>query len=536
MRNVLYYGDNLEIMRKHIADESVDLVYLDPPFNSNRDYNVLFKEQSGEPAQAQVKAFTDTWKWSPITYADFCESCPRDQLVKLIQGFVETLGRNEVTAYLVMMAPRLLELHRVLKPTGSLYLHCDPTASHYLKMMLDVIFGPKNFRNEIVWKRTSAHSDARRYARVSDAILLYTRSSLFTWNKPRGDYDERYVETHYVHVDESGRRFRYDNLNKPKGSVGYFYTLLNCPPPPNGWRMPEDRAKQWLSEGRIEVPPAGKIPSYKRYLDEMGGPAVTNIWSDIPPVNSQAKEALPYPTQKPLALLERIIQAGSNPGDVILDPFCGCGTAVIAAHKLNRDWIGIDITSLATTLIKTRLVDSFGIIEKKDYDVVGEPVTAADARALFQKDAFEFQKWAVGLVPRAYPYQDKKGADSGIDGVLRFKDDIGDPKRCVIQVKGGRVSVKEIRDFRGVMDREKATVGLFITLDRPTAPMLREADSVGFYITPMGNIRLPRLQIRTIEQLLTDEGFKIPSAALFMGVKKAERVQRNPGQAELDLQ
>lgn len=531
----LYYGDNLIVLRRYIQDESVDLIYLDPPFNSARDYNILFREQSGEPAQAQIRAFSDTWQWSERAYHQFIEECRNDKLRKLVTGFVESLGRNEMTAYLVMMAPRLVELHRVLKPTGSIYLHCDPTASPYLRLMLDAIFSPKNFCNEIVWKRTSTHSDARRYPRVSDTILFYTKSSEYIFNPPRGEYDEDYIRTHYVHVDENGRRFQYGDLTKPKGSIGYFYELIGCPPPPNGWRMPKETADRWLAEGRIAIPPGGRTPRFKRYLDEMPGPLIGNVWTDIPPVNSQAKEALGYPTQKPLALLERIIQASSNEGDVVLDPFCGCGTAIVAAEKLHRSWIGIDITHLAIALIKYRLEDMFDLKDGRDYQVIGEPVSVEDARELAQQDRDEFQRWAIGLVPRARPYQQKKGADTGIDGVLFFKDDASDPKLVVIQVKSGHVTVAQIREFSHVIKREKATLGLFITLEEPTRPMLEEADRLGFYTTPLGNISIPRLQIRTVEQLLNGNGFQIPSAALLMGVQQAPSAQRDPRQQKIDL-
>jgi site-specific DNA-methyltransferase (adenine-specific) len=368
---VLYSGDNLDILRKHIRDESVDLVYLDPPFNSQRDYYLRVRVQSGTPPNA-VLAFTDTWKWNEEAYQQFLDECSNRRLRRLMMAFVELLGRNEMNAYLVMMAPRLVELHRVMKRTGSIYLHCDPTASHYLRLMLDVIFSRKNFRNEIVWKRTSTHSDAKRYPRVSDSIIFYTKSANYIFNPPRGEYDKDYIRTHYVHVDENGRRFRYDDLTKPMGSIGYFYELLGCPPPPNGWRMPEKTAKRWLAEGRIAIPPAGRTPRYKRYLDEMAGPLIGNVWADIPPVGSQAKQMLGYPTQKPLALLERIIHTSSNEGDVVLDPFCGCGTAIVAAEKLRRTWIGMDNSHVAISLTVNRLSDMFGFVPGEHYEVVGD--------------------------------------------------------------------------------------------------------------------------------------------------------------------
>ncbi|MFN3690889.1 MAG: DNA methyltransferase [Fimbriimonadales bacterium] len=291
--------------------------------------------------------------------------------------------------------------------------------------------------------------------------------------------------------------------------------------------------ERFEQENRIVYSGTG-YPRLKVYLDEMPGVPLQNLWSDLPPISSKSAERLGYPTQKPLALLERIIQASSNEGDVVLDPFCGCGTAVVAAQKLNRRWIGIDITHLAIALIKYRLSDMFDLKEGKDYKVIGEPTTESEARALAQQDRDEFQKWAIGLIPRARPFQSKKGADTGIDGILYFKDDTKDPKKVVIQVKSGKVSVKDVRDFRGVMAREGATLGLFLTLEPPTKPMVQEAEQTGYYITPLGNRKLPRLQIRTVGELLNGTGFEIPSAALLMGVAHAERVEREAGQATLE--
>jgi len=329
MRNTLFHGDNLPILRKHVPDESVDLVYLDPPFNSNRGYNLLFKEQTGEPAKAQIKAFSDSWQWSERAYADFCEQAGSPQLVELLRGFVATLGRNDVTAYLVMMAPRLVELRRVLKPTGSLYLHCDPTASHYLKVLLDTLFGKLGFQNEIVWSYKRYTAGSHRFQRLHDTILFYARGAQATFNDVRVDYGPRsgMADSHYK-VDEDGRWYRWQ---KRRGQEPY---------------------KVYLSEGR----------------------RLGDVW-DIPIINASARERLGYPTQKPLALLERIVEASSNPGDVVMDPFCGSGTAIAAAHKLDRRWIGIDVTHLAVALVKYRLADAFDIKEKLDYDVIGEPTT-----------------------------------------------------------------------------------------------------------------------------------------------------------------
>lgn len=553
--NTLYYGDNLEVLRKHIGDESVNLIYLDPPFNSQRDYNLLFREQSGEPAQAQIKAFTDTWQWSERAYIEFCETCPLPALTELMQGFVRTLGRNDLTAYLVMMAPRLVELHRVLKPTGSLYLHCDPTASHYLKVMLDVIFGARNFRNEIVWKRTSAHSGAKRWGDVHDILLFYSKTNEYIWNHIFQTHEEKHIKSKYTFEDPRGRYMPADltGAGRTAGDSGKPWRGYDPSTLGRHWAIPrkviEDlvgqaRASEMTvqekldlldAKGFIHWPSRGKgFPRFKKYLSE--GIPVQDVITDIPPINSQAKERLGYPTQKPLALLERIIQASSNEGDTVLDPFCGCGTAIVAAHKLKRQWIGIDITHLAIALIKYRLSDMFDLKEGKDYRVIGEPTTVAEARALALQDRDEFQKWAIGLIPRAFPYQQKKGADTGIDGMLYFTDNPREhPKKVVIQVKSGRVGVKDIRDFRGVLEREQATLGLFVTLEPPTRDMVREAEQAGFYTTPLGNIRLQRLQIRTIEELLQERGFDIPSAALLSGVQTAERVAPSAHQPELEM-
>jgi site-specific DNA-methyltransferase (adenine-specific) len=541
--NTLYYGDNLEVMRKYLPDECIDLVYLDPPFNSNRDYNLLFREQSGEPAQGQIKAFTDTWQWSERAYDEFCQTCPKPALVELVQGFVRTLGRNDLTAYLVMMAPRLVELHRVLKPTGSLYLHCDPTASHYLKVMLDVIFGARNFMNEIAWKRYAAHSLSQgRYDRISDRILFYCKDSRLTrtFNPPTEALSEEEINERFPHVEpETGRRFQHVSLEQSsnKSSAGETRIIQGRTVVSEiGWRWSQETFDQRLKENPYLIywTSTGR-PRYKIYADEYKGKPVGDIWTDVPYLSSGDAERLGYPTQKPLALLERILQASSNEGDIVLDPFCGCGTAIVAAQKLKRRWIGIDITHLAIALIKYRLSDMFDLKEGKDYRVVGEPTTVAEARALALQDRDEFQKWAIGLIPRARPYQDKKGKDTGIDGVLFFKDDLKDPKRALIQVKSGRVSVKDVRDFRGVLEREGATLGLFVTLEPPTRDMVQEAAQAGFYTTPLGNLRIPRLQIRTVEELLAGTGFAIPSAALLMGVAQAERVSPSGEQGALEM-
>jgi len=530
--NVLYYGDNLEILRKHIPDESIDLIYLDPPFNSQAGYNVLFRETSGEPSAAQIKAFSDTWHWDAAaqrTFEGIISSAP-DQVARMIGALREFIGPNDVMAYLVMMTARLLELRRVLNSRGSIYLHCDPTASHYLKVVMDTIFGKRNFVNEVVWKRTTAHSDtkqgAKHLGRSHDTVLAYAKTDHYNWNQKYTAYDEHYLQSKYRFVDaESGRRYRLGDLTGPRGAAkgNPKYEFLGVE---RYWRYSRERMEQLLREGRIVQTKPGAVPQYKRYLDEMLGQPVQDIWTDIWPINPMAKERLGYETQKPLALLERVIEMGSNEGDLVLDPFCGCGTAVVAAHKLGRRWIGIDITYLAITVMKERLQDSFPGIQ---IEVVGEPVDVGGARALADQDRYQFQWWALGLV-NAKPVGDdrKKGADRGIDGVIGFVEAGGKAKRIVVQVKSGHVNAAHVRDLKGTMEREKAEMGLFITLEPSTEPMRREAVSAGFYHSELWNEDYPRIQICTIEDLLAGKQPSLPRWAS-PGFAQAPKIAKQEG-------
>lgn len=339
--NVLYYGDNLQILREYILDESVDLVYLDPPFNSKRTYNVLFKDESGKDSEAQIAAFDDTWHWDEGAESAYHELVTQGAgaVSRMIGALRELVGTNQMMAYLTMMAIRLVELRRVLKPTGSLYLHCDPTASHYLKVVLDTIFGAENFRTEITWKRSSAHSDAKQgrkaYGNIADIILYYTRSNQFTFNTQFTGYTEEYINDFYRHVDPDGRRYRLSDITGPGGAAkgNPRYEVMGVT---RYWRYSREKMEELIAQGRIIQTKAGNVPAYKRYLDEMPGVPLQNIWDDISPIGAKAAERLGYPTQKPLALLERIIKSASNEGEVVLDPFCGCGTTIAAAEKLNR--------------------------------------------------------------------------------------------------------------------------------------------------------------------------------------------------------
>lgn len=516
--NVLYYGDNLDILRRYVKDETVDLVYLDPPFKSNQDYNVLFAEHSGERSAAQIKAFEDTWRWDLIAEAAFREVVESGGKVSDAMRAMRTfLGESDMMAYLAMMAPRLVELRRVLKSTGSIYLHCDPTASHYLKMLMDAVFGPTQFRSEIVWKRSTAHSDTkqgrRQHGRIHDVLLFYTRGEAWTWNPIYLEHNAEYVASKYPHVEPTtGRRYGLWDMTGPGGAAkgNPSYEVLGVT---RFWRYSEESMRKLIAEGRVIQPSPGAVPRQKRYLDETPGVPIQDMWTDIDPINSQAQERLGYPTQKPEALLERIISASSNPGDVVLDPFCGCGTAIAVAQRLGRHWIGIDITHLAVTLIKHRLRDSFGEKLEPPFVVIGEPTSLPDAKALAESDPYQFQWWALGLVG-ARPMEQKKGADKGIDGRVYFHDEAtsGKTKSIILSVKAGHVTVSHVRDLRGVLDREGASIGVLISMEEPTKPMRTEAASAGFYTSPGWGKQYPRLQLLTIAELLAGKGIEYPPA------------------------
>lgn len=514
--NTLYYGDNLDILRRYVPDESVDLIYLDPPFNSSATYNVLFAEHNGARAAAQLRAFKDTWSW-PEAAATFQELLlVQGRLGDAMRAFGQLLPRGGMLAYLVMMAPRLAELRRVLKPTGSIYLHCDPTASHYLKVVMDAIFGPQCFRTEIVWKRSSAHSDVKQgrkqHGRIHDVILFYTRGEHWTWNPQYMPYDPGYTDDFYSHVEpETGRRYRLDNLagpgGKDKGNPKYEVMGVT-----RYWRYSQQRMQDLIAQGRIVQVKPGAVPSYKRYLDEMAGVPIQDVWTDIKPIGSQATERLGYPTQKPEALLERVIKTSSSEGDLVLDPFCGCGTAVAAAHRLGRHWVGIDITQAAIQTIKKRLRDTFP--DGVAYQVVGEPVVLQDAQQLARDDPYQFQWWALGLVG-ARPTEGKKGADKGVDGRLYFHEKPGGPaKQIVFSVKAGHSTSSHIRDLRGVLEREAqwgAEIGVLITMQEPTPHMRAESADGGLYESPWG--QHPRLQILSVADLLAGKRIDYPDVA-----------------------
>jgi site-specific DNA-methyltransferase (adenine-specific) len=556
--NALYYGDNLEILRRYVPDESVDLVYLDPPFNSQQQYNVLFRESSGALSTAQIQAFSDTWHWDRKTEATYQEIIEKTPLTVsyAIEALRKFIGPNDVMAYLVMMTVRLVELNRILKSTGSLYLHCDPTASHYLKVILDTIFGPKNFRSEIVWRRSNAHNKlSKQYGPIHDTLLFYSKTEDFTFHPGRRPPLKRYVEESFRYHDERGQY----RINELTGS-GERYGESGKP-----WRGydPTPRGRHWAISAKLlgdskskklstfelldELDRKGLIifpknktglPRYKQYITEEDGVLHQDIWSYQPysqgmlyGINEgidedvkwleSGEEKLGYQTQKPLGLLERIIRASSNEGDTLLDPFCGCGTAVVAAQKLNRRWIGVDVTHLAITVMKKRLEDSFPGLE---YEVIGEPKDVTGAEALARQDRYQFQWWALSLV-NALPQsiEKKKGADQGIDGVISFMDDRkGKARRVIVSVKSGGVTVKDVRELKSVIGQEN--LGLLITLRPFTEPMRVEAATAGFHHSALWERDFPRVQIMTIEELLQGQKPDLPQGGKLRSFAKARRV------------
>lgn len=559
--NRLYFGDNLKWIsnRKEFPDASVDLVYLDPPFNSNADYNVLFREPTGQVSQAQFHAFTDTWSWADAaeTYHQFVDTCQNVAVVEMMEAFHGFLKNSPMMAYLAMMAPRLVELHRVLKPTGCLYLHCDPTASAYLKMMLDGIFDPINFRNEIVWRRTNAHNKlSRQYGPIHDTILFYARSKQTKVHPGRRPYLKNYVKENFPYKDERG--FYQSNVltgsGTRTGESGQPWRTYNPTSKGRHWAIPEKLLNE-LPESERRVPvqeilerldqrelilhPRGatSLPRYKQYLESSTGILYQDIWAyqpgtsgllegstesidqDVKWLDSE-EEKLGYQTQKPVGVIERILQTSTKPGDVVLDPFCGCGTTIHAAQKLGREWIGIDITYLAINLIKRRLKDAFG--EEIEFEEKGQPTDFESAKRLAELDKFQFQHWALSLIgARPLKEGEGKGADRGVDGLLYFyeterKDIPGRVKeeplpksepvhreKIIVQVKGGGVNRGDVATLLGDVENQKAAGGVLITLEKPSKQMRTEAADAGRYTSKLWHDKdYPKIQILTVEGLI----------------------------------
>jgi DNA modification methylase len=569
MTNKLFYGDNLDVLRRKIASESVDLCYIDPPFNSKRNYFQIYNNQGGED-RAQAQAFVDTWNWGDeavegLNYIlDLERLQPRagetrwtEQTVELIRGLEKVLGRGSLLAYLIHMTLRIVEIHRALRSTGSFYLHCDPTASHYLKLVLDAVFCGQggDFLNEIIWKRSSSHNRAKRWGPVHDTLFFYSKSSQYVWNRTFSEYEAKYLDSKYRHLDNEGRRYRLSDLTGPgirQGDSGQEWQGVNPTSYGRHWEPPHDRAlPPWFAypEGWSDLPvrerlelmdQAGLIqwpkkkdgrPEFRRYLETASGTPVQDVITDLDPINSRAAERLGYDTQKPEALLERVIKASSNETDTILDAYCGCGTTVAVAQRLKRQWIGIDITYQSISLILKRLEDRYpddwpAIEANILLDGVPRDLESAVALANRKDDKTrkEFEKWAVLTFSKNQArINEKKGADGGIDGVAYFLLDKDTNGKAIFQVKSRPGNRADLATLNSDRLREKAEFGFLICTALPTKPMRDEIAAAGKFKHPLLNREDDRLQVITVAELFDHPGR--PGKRLDLPMARADAIK-----------
>ncbi len=485
MNNTLYYGDNLEVLRKYIRDETVDLCYIDPPFNSKRTYNQIYNNIGSED-RAQAQAFTDTWVWNEQASEGFAEILANDQrrfttqVVDLLKGLQPVLKKGSLLAYLVSITLRVTEIHRVLKPTGSFYLHCDPTASHYLKLVLDTIFVPNggDFQNELIWSYKSGGASKKWFARKHDVIFFYTKTNNWHFYPQK----ERSYMMHKYGFKKSD--FQIDSESGLQYSMVYSRDVL-----------------------------------------------------EIPSVGSDTAERMGYPTQKPEALLQRLIAASTVEGDLVFDAYCGCGTTIIVAERLKRKWIGIDITYQSISLILRRLEGELGKETLANITLNGMPqdMNSARALALKQDDRVrkEFEKWAIlTYTNNRAIINDKKGGDKGIDGTAFFLTGKGENAKVVFQVKSGTVGRGDVSKLNNDRTREGAELAVFLTLQPPTQGMKSEASAAGFYEHNLMDRNYPRIQIVTIAEIVEQhKRLDIPMSLEVL--KKAQALTLKDLQSEL---
>jgi len=527
--NYLHLGDCLDVLRREIPDESADLIYIDPPFNSKRNYNIFFDDKE---IQTQRVAFEDTWSLKKIQDSLIeLQSLKTEKIHRLLTTYSEVAP--SAFPYLVMISLRLLELHRVLKPNGSFYLHCDPTMSHYLKTLCDIIFKVENFRNEITWKRTFAHSSAKRYGNIHDVIFFYSKTDSFVWNKVYQKYDQEYIETFFDCIDENGKRYMRMDLTGSgisKGVTGQAWRGIDVTSKGRHWAYTPDTLDKFDKEGKIHwTKKEGGMPRLKRYPEDQPGVLIQDIWNDIRPIHNLARERLGYPTQKPKALLERILKASSNEGDVVLDAFCGCGTTVDAAEGLKRNWIGIDISPVAVSLIRRRLEKTYGKGLSR-YEIRGVPKDEQSAIKLWEQNPFAFQDWWITEFEAFSTTYSGKGADRGVDGIAKYLiDSNNNTVKAAFQVKGGKVQSKDIDALLGAMDKHRCELGVFLTISEPTKPMLETAAKSGTVETP--GYRFPKLQILTLSEFFSDKHLKLPQtnitfdSAKYKGKQAMEQIE-----------
>jgi site-specific DNA-methyltransferase (adenine-specific) len=502
----LYLGDNLEVLRGKIPDASVDLIYLDPPFKTNQDYGALFARRDSREPRTRIVAFDDTWTWTDASGAQFDDLvAAKTKLGQTLLLLEQVVGRNDLLAYVTEMAPRLVEMHRALRQSGSLYLHCDPTASHYLKVILDAIFGPANFRNEVVWRRAHPKGHAfTRFARNHDVILGYAKDAgKLKWRAQYLPYDEERAAKQYSLIDEDGRPYQLTSLLNPnpdRPNLTYEFKGVT-----RVWRWTRERMEEEDAKGRIVVPRDGQgIPRYKRYLDEQEGIPIDDFWGDID--FAAGGERLGFPTQKPEKLVERILLSTTDPGDLVLDPFCGCGTTVAVAERLRRHWIGIDISYLAISLIRFRLADRFG--EQARYSVVGTPTSAGEALALAREDRRQFDLWALSTVG-ARPANESEGRRLGFQGERLFREDESNINLALVKVVD-RPDTGSVETLRGAMESLGAKAGIVISFERPSAQVLGLVHSLGNYEPKHSRGQYRRIQILTVDEVVAGKQPSLP--------------------------
>ncbi len=512
--NRLFYGDNLHVMHQLMGSLSVDLIYLDPPFKSNRNYNLMYSRRIGRPIPEQEEAFCDTWEMDSKK-RELAKQMPvfmrkhgvDEYYVRFWKYWMDALINTQpkLLAYLVYMVQRLMYMKLILKPTGSIYLHCDPEASHYIKVMMDAIFGHDNYQNEIVWKRTSAHSDAKKLGAVHDVIFHYSKSDRFKRNRLFAPYADSYIEKRYRNKDADGRRWMSAPITaKGLAGGGYRYEYRGVE---DDWRVPLARMQELDANDDLHITRTGGL-RWKKYLDQMKGVPINDVWTDIPPLNSQDKMRLGFPTQKPPNLLRRIIELSTDPGDLVFDPFCGCGTAVYAAHEAGRQWVGCDIAILAVRLIEDQLGIWYNLERKTDYETTGIPNSVESAERLFRQDPFQFEHW---IVEQVGGFPTKKTGDKGVDGVMYYDMDDGEMGKMIFSVKGGHIRPSDVRDLEGTRSVDGiAHIAGFISLREPTKAMRQAADDAGKWHYK-GEI-YDRVQMLTVKEIVEDKRlFRTPT-------------------------
>lgn len=547
MNNKLYYGDNLEVLRKYIKDESIDLCYIDPPFNSKRNYNQIYNNIGAED-QAQAQAFIDTWTWDSAADKGIHEIASNEggvfttQSIELILGLEKVLGKGALFSYLVSMTLRVAEIYRVLKPTGSFYFHCDPTASHYLKLVIDTIFCSRKgeFLNEIIWKRAETvkgnfGQGSHRYDGNTDTIFFYSKlTDQNIFHQCFNEYSEEYIENFYRYVEPgTGRRYRLISMIGPGGAAkgNPQYEVMGIT---RFWRYSKEKMKELIKKGLVVQTNPGTVPSRKQYLDEGKGVAVQSLWDDIPALHATASERLGYPTQKPEALLERIIKASTNEGNVVLDAYCGCGTTIAVAQHLNRQWIGIDITYQSISLMLKRLEDSFSESVLQEVELNGVPKDIKSAIALANKKEDrtrkEFEKWAVLTYSNNRAViNEKKGGDGGIDGIAylidRNKTKKEEIQKALFSVKSDKkLSPSVVRDLNGTIEREGAVSGFLLTL-YPMENLVAESKKYGTYRNNLYAQDFPKIQVICAEEILEGKRLNLPTSVPVVRSAKKKKVK-----------